>query len=152
MDAVPSPQAEFVPTTATSIDEVVRAAYFVAASIDAPVVEVVNPHVINLHYPADGSLATIKVEGEYAYGHLRTETGVHRLVRKSPFDSANGRHTSFSSLFVYPEVDESFEIDDFTRWRLLEGLDDIGLTMRNEDKITAYEAGRYPWLPTASLT
>ena len=51
-----------------------------------------------------------------------------------------------------PGLDESFEIDDFTRWRLLEGLDDIGLTMRNEDKITAYEAGRYPWLPTASLT
>ena len=41
--------------------------------------------------------ATLKVEGEYAYGHLRTETGVHRLVRKSPFDSANGRHTSFTS-------------------------------------------------------
>ena len=55
--------------------------------------------------------ATIKVEGEYAYGHLRTETGVHRLVRKSPFDSANGRHTSFSSIFVYPEVDESIEIE-----------------------------------------
>ncbi|MBC7501278.1 MAG: peptide chain release factor 2 [Herminiimonas sp.] len=55
--------------------------------------------------------ATIKVEGEYAYGFLRTETGVHRLVRKSPFDSANGRHTSFSSLFVYPEVDDSLEID-----------------------------------------
>ena len=55
--------------------------------------------------------ATIKVEGEYAYGFLRTETGVHRLVRKSPFDSANGRHTSFSSIFVYPEVDESIEID-----------------------------------------
>ncbi len=55
--------------------------------------------------------ATLKVEGEYAYGFLRTETGVHRLVRKSPFDSANGRHTSFSSLFVYPEVDESIEID-----------------------------------------
>ena len=55
--------------------------------------------------------ATIKVEGEYAYGFLRTETGVHRLVRKSPFDSANGRHTSFSSLFVYPEVDDSIEID-----------------------------------------
>ncbi|MBP0599522.1 peptide chain release factor 2 [Herbaspirillum sp. LeCh32-8] len=55
--------------------------------------------------------ATLKVEGEYAYGFLRTETGVHRLVRKSPFDSSNGRHTSFSSLFVYPEVDESFEID-----------------------------------------
>jgi peptide chain release factor 2 len=55
--------------------------------------------------------ATLKVEGEYAYGHLRTETGVHRLVRKSPFDSANGRHTSFTSLFVYPEVDDSIEID-----------------------------------------
>jgi peptide chain release factor 2 len=55
--------------------------------------------------------ATLKVEGDYAYGFLRTETGVHRLVRKSPFDSANGRHTSFCSLFVYPEVDESFEID-----------------------------------------
>jgi peptide chain release factor 2 len=55
--------------------------------------------------------ATLKVEGDHAYGFLRTETGVHRLVRKSPFDSANGRHTSFCSLFVYPEVDESFEID-----------------------------------------
>jgi len=55
--------------------------------------------------------ATIKVEGEYAFGLLRTETGVHRLVRKSPFDSAGGRHTSFASLFVYPEVDESFEIN-----------------------------------------
>jgi len=55
--------------------------------------------------------ATIKVEGEYAYGFLRSETGVHRLVRKSPFDSANGRHTSFSSLFVYPEVDDSIDID-----------------------------------------
>ncbi len=55
--------------------------------------------------------ATIKVEGDYAYGFLRTETGVHRLVRKSPFDSAGGRHTSFSSLFVYPEVDDSIEID-----------------------------------------
>jgi peptide chain release factor 2 len=55
--------------------------------------------------------ATLKVEGEYAYGHLRTETGVHRLVRKSPFDSANGRHTSFTSLFVYPEVDDSIEIE-----------------------------------------
>jgi len=55
--------------------------------------------------------ATIKVEGDYAYGFLRTETGVHRLVRKSPFDSSNGRHTSFSSLFVYPEVDESFDIE-----------------------------------------
>jgi peptide chain release factor 2 len=55
--------------------------------------------------------ATLKVEGDYAYGFLRTETGVHRLVRKSPFDSANGRHTSFSSIFVYPEVDESIEID-----------------------------------------
>ena len=55
--------------------------------------------------------ATLKVEGDYAFGHLRTETGVHRLVRKSPFDSSGGRHTSFASVFVYPEVDDSIEID-----------------------------------------
>ena len=55
--------------------------------------------------------ASLKVEGDYAYGFLRTETGVHRLVRKSPFDSSGGRHTSFASLFVYPEVDDSIEID-----------------------------------------
>lgn len=55
--------------------------------------------------------ASLKVIGEYAYGHLRTEVGVHRLVRKSPFDSGNRRHTSFSSVFVYPEVDDSIEID-----------------------------------------
>ena len=55
--------------------------------------------------------ATIKVTGDYAYGHLRTETGIHRLVRKSPFDSNARRHTSFASAFAYPEVDESIEID-----------------------------------------
>lgn len=55
--------------------------------------------------------ATIHVQGEYAYGWLRTETGVHRLVRKSPFDSGNRRHTSFSSVFVSPEVDDNIEID-----------------------------------------
>jgi len=55
--------------------------------------------------------ASLKIIGEYAFGHLRTETGVHRLVRKSPFDSGNRRHTSFSSVFVYPEVDESIEIE-----------------------------------------
>jgi peptide chain release factor 2 len=55
--------------------------------------------------------ASLKISGEYAFGHLRTETGVHRLVRKSPFDSGNRRHTSFSSVFVYPEVDESIEIE-----------------------------------------
>ncbi len=55
--------------------------------------------------------ATLKVVGDYAYGHLRTETGVHRLVRKSPFDSNARRHTSFASVFVYPEVDESIEVE-----------------------------------------
>ncbi len=55
--------------------------------------------------------ATIRFEGEYAYGWLRTETGVHRLVRKSPFDSGNRRHTSFSSIFVSPEIDDSIEIE-----------------------------------------
>jgi len=55
--------------------------------------------------------ATIRVEGDYAYGFLRTETGVHRLVRKSPFDSNARRHTSFCSVFIYPEVDDSIEID-----------------------------------------
>ena len=55
--------------------------------------------------------ATVRFGGEYAYGWLRTETGVHRLVRKSPFDSGNRRHTSFASVFVSPEVDDDFEID-----------------------------------------
>ena len=54
---------------------------------------------------------TIKVDGNYAYGWLRTETGVHRLVRKSPFDSGNRRHTSFASVFIYPQIDDSFEIE-----------------------------------------
>jgi peptide chain release factor 2 len=54
--------------------------------------------------------ATFKVIGEYAYGHLRTESGVHRLVRKSPFDSNNRRHTSFASVFVYPEIDDTIEV------------------------------------------
>lgn len=55
--------------------------------------------------------ATIQFEGDYAYGWLRTETGVHRLVRKSPFDSGNRRHTSFAAVFVYPEIDENIEIE-----------------------------------------
>ncbi|MDA0679353.1 MAG: peptide chain release factor 2 [Proteobacteria bacterium] len=55
--------------------------------------------------------ATVKVTGEYAYGWLRTETGVHRLVRKSPFDSGSRRHTSFASIFVSPEVDDDIEIE-----------------------------------------
>lgn len=55
--------------------------------------------------------ASLKVSGAYAYGYLRTETGVHRLVRKSPFDSGNRRHTSFASVFVYPEVDETIDIE-----------------------------------------
>jgi peptide chain release factor 2 len=55
--------------------------------------------------------ATVYVAGEYAYGWLRTETGVHRLVRKSPFDSGNRRHTSFASVFVSPEVDDDIDIE-----------------------------------------
>ena len=55
--------------------------------------------------------ATVKFEGPYAFGWLRTETGVHRLVRKSPFDSGNRRHTSFAAVFVSPEIDDSVEID-----------------------------------------
>ncbi|MGR5236146.1 peptide chain release factor 2 [Vibrio alfacsensis] len=55
--------------------------------------------------------ATVKISGEYAYGWLRTETGVHRLVRKSPFDSSGRRHTSFASAFIYPEIDENINID-----------------------------------------
>ena len=55
--------------------------------------------------------ATIKIDGDYAFGWLRTETGVHRLVRKSPFDSGNRRHTSFAAVFVSPEIDDDIEID-----------------------------------------
>jgi len=55
--------------------------------------------------------ATVRFAGDYTYGMLRTETGIHRLVRKSPFDSNARRHTSFASVFVYPEVDDSIEID-----------------------------------------
>ena len=55
--------------------------------------------------------ATVEFKGDYAYGWLRTETGVHRLVRKSPFDSGNRRHTSFASVFVSPEIDDDIEID-----------------------------------------
>ncbi len=55
--------------------------------------------------------ATIRFEGEYAYGWLRTETGVHRLVRKSPFDSGGRRHTSFASAFIYPEIDDNIAVD-----------------------------------------
>jgi peptide chain release factor 2 len=55
--------------------------------------------------------ATIRFEGEHAFGWLRTETGVHRLVRKSPFDSSSRRHTSFCSVFVSPEIDDDFEVD-----------------------------------------
>jgi peptide chain release factor 2 len=55
--------------------------------------------------------ASIKVTGDYAFGYLRTETGIHRLVRKSPFDANARRHTSFASVFVYPEVDESIDVD-----------------------------------------
>ena len=72
-----------------------------------------NPELVEV---SDGEVAgiksaTIKFEGDYAYGWLRTETGVHRLVRKSPFDSGNRRHTSFASVFVSPEVDDDIDIE-----------------------------------------
>ena len=72
-----------------------------------------KPELIEL---SDGDVAgiksaTVKFTGEYAFGWLRTETGVHRLVRKSPFDSGGRRHTSFCSVFVYPEIDDDSEID-----------------------------------------
>ena len=54
---------------------------------------------------------TLRIRGDYAYGYFRTESGVHRLVRKSPFDSAGGRHTSFASLYIYPELDKSIEVE-----------------------------------------
>ena len=71
---------------------------------------------VEVLYISDGDIAgiksaTLKISGDYAFGHLRTETGVHRLVRKSPFDSGNRRHTSFASVQVYPEVDDSIEVD-----------------------------------------
>jgi len=73
-------------------------------------------YAVEIMEESDGEVAgikgaTIKVSGEYAYGHLRTESGVHRLVRKSPFDSNARRHTSFVSVFIYPEVDDSIEIE-----------------------------------------
>ena len=71
---------------------------------------------VTLEEESPGEVAGIKsctlyIEGEWAYGTLRTETGIHRLVRKSPFDSNARRHTSFTSVYVYPEVDDSIEIE-----------------------------------------
>lgn len=76
-----------------------------AKGFDVEVVEVSAGEVAGI------KSATIYINGEYAFGWLRTETGVHRLVRKSPFDSGNRRHTSFSSVFVSPEVDDDIEIE-----------------------------------------
>ena len=71
---------------------------------------------VELQEETEGEVAGIKgctiyIQGDYAYGMLRTETGVHRLVRKSPFDSNARRHTSFASVYVYPEIDDSFEVE-----------------------------------------
>lgn len=72
-----------------------------------------NPEVIEVSAGEVAGIksATVRFRGEYAYGWLRTESGVHRLVRKSPFDSGNRRHTSFASVFVTPEIDDNIEID-----------------------------------------
>ena len=71
---------------------------------------------VELQEETEGDVAGIKgctiyLQGDYAYGTLRTETGVHRLVRKSPFDANARRHTSFASVYVYPEIDDSFEVE-----------------------------------------
>ncbi|EPM38905.1 hypothetical protein M272_19940 [Vibrio natriegens NBRC 15636 = ATCC 14048 = DSM 759] len=76
-----------------------------AKGFKAEVIEVSEGEVAGL------KSATVRISGEYAYGWLRTETGVHRLVRKSPFDSGGRRHTSFASAFVYPEIDDNIDID-----------------------------------------
>ncbi len=76
-----------------------------ARGFDVEIIEISDGEVAGI------KSATVRVAGEYAYGWLRTETGVHRLVRKSPFDSNARRHTSFAAVFVSPEVDDSFEID-----------------------------------------
>jgi len=75
-----------------------------------------NNYKINILDQQEGDVAGIKsasieIEGEYAYGYLKGESGVHRLVRQSPFDSANKRHTSFASVYVYPVIDENITID-----------------------------------------
>jgi len=72
---------------------------------DTEVIEVSHGEVAGI------KSAAIKFNGDYAYGWLRTETGVHRLVRKSPFDSGSRRHTSFASVFISPEIDESIEVE-----------------------------------------
>jgi len=79
--------------------------YCEARGLDARLVEVSEGDVAGI------KSATIKITGDHAYGCLRTETGIHRLVRKSPFDSGNRRHTSFASVYVYPEIDDRVEID-----------------------------------------
>ena len=71
---------------------------------------------VEIQEESEGEVAGIKgctiyIQGDYAYGLLRTETGIHRLVRKSPFDSNARRHTSFASVYVYPEIDDSFEVE-----------------------------------------
>ncbi len=76
-----------------------------AKGFKAEVIEVSEGEVAGL------KSATVRIAGEYAYGWLRTETGVHRLVRKSPFDSGGRRHTSFASAFIYPEIDDNIAID-----------------------------------------
>jgi len=76
-----------------------------AKGFDAELVEVSGGEVAGI------KSATLHVRGEFAFGWLRTETGVHRLVRKSPFDSGNRRHTSFASVFISPEIDDDIEVD-----------------------------------------
>jgi hypothetical protein len=102
----PEPKAEFVPTPATTIDEMLKAAYFVASGIDAPVVEVVDNHRINLHYPADGSLATVRIEARPgAWGGI----GIHGTPEDE--DARNAHYDEMKAAAeAPPPVEEPAEV------------------------------------------